>query len=348
MKLFRKSVVIVALAVIMSFMVQTNVNAGQKNTTESLVWEKKYNVVCADEYYQYKLSLQKLGRVNFAVNVDSQNSGSAPHIEVYNSSGERVWAKWLYEGQDNYSVDLLAGEYMVRVDNNGVLAILKASFVPSFAASGESVNEFYMNKNNQLETATAYSIGQSVKAHFAENDDTDIYKVKVSKSGYLNMSFYSEVASLNMTISCPDKNITYKEYDIPLGTSSYKYFAPEGTYYITFTKDGYNGAYTFSSKFSGVTVSNVKSVKNLKGKVAKVTWVKKSDVDGYEVQVATNKKFTKNRKSITLSGSSANNYTFKKLKKGKTYYARVRTYVIANGKKYYSDWSLAKKVKIKK
>ena len=38
----------------------------------------------------------------------------------------------------------------------------------------------------------------------------------------------------------------------------------------------------------------------------------------------------------------------KKLKKGKKYYFRIRTFVENNGKKYYSDWSKKKVVKIKK
>ena len=41
-------------------------------------------------------------------------------------------------------------------------------------------------------------------------------------------------------------------------------------------------------------------------------------------------------------------HTFTKLKKGKNYYARVRTYKLVNGAKYHSDWSTAKKFKVKK
>ncbi len=36
------------------------------------------------------------------------------------------------------------------------------------------------------------------------------------------------------------------------------------------------------------------------------------------------------------------------LKKGKTYYVRVRAYQKADGRKYYGNWSKVKKVKIKK
>ena len=36
------------------------------------------------------------------------------------------------------------------------------------------------------------------------------------------------------------------------------------------------------------------------------------------------------------------------LKKGKTYYFRVRAYKKENGKKYYGSWSNVKKITIKK
>ena len=109
----------------------------------------------------------------------------------------------------------------------------------------------------------------------------------------------------------------------------------------------YTGTYTFSTELSGITVTKVKSAKNLKGRKSKITWVKKSDVDGYQVQVAQNKKFTNGKKTKTITNKNTKSYTFTKLKK-KTYYARVRTYKLVDGKKIYSDWSAPKKFKVKK
>ena len=40
--------------------------------------------------------------------------------------------------------------------------------------------------------------------------------------------------------------------------------------------------------------------------------------------------------------------TVTKLKKKKTYYAKVRAYKMVNGKTYYSKWSTVKKVKVRK
>ena len=54
----------------------------------------------------------------------------------------------------------------------------------------------------------------------------------------------------------------------------------------------------------------------------------------------------KNVKTITKNNTTS--YTIKNLKKGKTYYVKVRSYKTVNGKKYYSNYSTVKTVKIKK
>ncbi|MBQ8980604.1 MAG: fibronectin type III domain-containing protein, partial [Eubacterium sp.] len=78
-------------------------------------------------------------------------------------------------------------------------------------------------------------------------------------------------------------------------------------------------------------------------------WKKKTtNVNGYQVQCATNKKFTKNKKSVNITKNATTKTTIKKLKGGKKYYIRIRTYKKINGKKYYGPWSKAKTVTTKK
>lgn len=78
-----------------------------------------------------------------------------------------------------------------------------------------------------------------------------------------------------------------------------------------------------------------------------ITWKKMKGVNGYQVICGTNKKCTKGKKTVNVS-ASAKSATIKKLKKGKTYYFKVRAYKKYNGEKFYGAWSKAKKVKIKK
>ena len=100
-----------------------------------------------------------------------------------------------------------------------------------------------------------------------------------------------------------------------------------------------------------VNVAKPKSAKFKKVKSAKnaisVEWKKVSGVKGYQVQVATDKKFKKNKKTVNIKKQKTTKTTIKKLKAKKKYYVRVRTYKIVNGKKVYSSWSKVKSVKTK-
>ena len=89
-----------------------------------------------------------------------------------------------------------------------------------------------------------------------------------------------------------------------------------------------------------------KKVKPAK-KAVSVEWKKVSGVKGYQVQVATDKKFKKNKKTATVKKQKTTKVTIKKLKAKKKYYVRIRTYKTVNGKKIYSSWSKVKKVKTK-
>ena len=66
---------------------------------------------------------------------------------------------------------------------------------------------------------------------------------------------------------------------------------------------------------------------------------------GYQIRYATNKKF-KNAKSITIKKKRKSSITSKKWKaKKKTYYVKVRAYMITKtGKKIYSKYSKVKKL----
>ena len=97
----------------------------------------------------------------------------------------------------------------------------------------------------------------------------------------------------------------------------------------------------------GLAVPSITSAKNVKSKKIKIKFGAVSGADGYELQYALNKKFTKSKKTKKL-GAQATSCTLKKLKKGKTFFIRIRCYSNEGGDKNYSPWSSIKKVKIKK
>lgn len=94
--------------------------------------------------------------------------------------------------------------------------------------------------------------------------------------------------------------------------------------------------------------SVIKRLKNKKKKKLYVQWKWQVEADGYQVQYALNKKFTKKVKTKNINSFLKESTTIKKLKKKKKYYVRVRAYKKFNGKKVYGAWSNVKKVKIKK
>ena len=72
---------------------------------------------------------------------------------------------------------------------------------------------------------------------------------------------------------------------------------------------------------------------------------KRAEVSGYQIVCATDEKFTENVVKTTVSGKSLSK-TVTGLKKGKTYYVKVRAYKTVNGKKIYGQYSSVKTQKV--
>lgn len=91
------------------------------------------------------------------------------------------------------------------------------------------------------------------------------------------------------------------------------------------------------------------SVKALKGRKLSVKWKKDARATGYQVQYSTDRKFKKGVKTVTIKKKGTASKTISKLKKGKAYYVRVRSYKsIKDGgksKPLYGAWSKAVKSK---
>lgn len=88
----------------------------------------------------------------------------------------------------------------------------------------------------------------------------------------------------------------------------------------------------------------IKSVKNLAKKSVLVKWSKVEGISGYQVQYSLKKNFKGAKAKIT----KATKLKIKKLKKKKSYYVRVRAYKMVDGKKVFGNWSVVKRVKIRK
>ena len=100
-------------------------------------------------------------------------------------------------------------------------------------------------------------------------------------------------------------------------------------------------------KILRLTAPTKLKIANQKGRKLSVTWKKQKKISGYQIQYSTGKTFAKGTKMTNIVKSS-DKAVIKKLKKGKTYYVRMRSYQKSGSKKTYSAWSSYTKVKIKK
>ena len=133
-------------------------------------------------------------------------------------------------------------------------------------------------------------------------------------------------------------------------TASYQNNENVGVATLTITGEGsYSGtiAKTFRIDPKGTSITRLAKAK----KAVTVKWTKQaakmsaSRVTGYQIQLAMNSKFTKGKKTVTVTGYSKVSKKVTKLKGKKKYYVRVRTFKTVSGVKYYSPWSKVKTVK---
>lgn len=126
--------------------------------------------------------------------------------------------------------------------------------------------------------------------------------------------------------------------------------AKDKTY--TYSVRAYNGSllsgYAPEKTIHRLTAVKISSLKNVKRKKMVVRWAKNTKATGYQVQYSTDSKFQKDVKTTDIGKAKTSSLTVSKLTKKKTYYVRIRTYKKLNSACYYSNWSKASKVSIKK
>ena len=145
-------------------------------------------------------------------------------------------------------------------------------------------------------------------------------KIYNSKGKVLNAKYYSVKYLNNVKVGKATATITFK-----------------GKYSGTIKK-------TFTIKPAKTTITGT----SRKSDSVTLTWKKqKKEASGYQIQYATDRKFTKNAKTVVSKGTKKSSKKISGLSKKTTYYFRIRTYKTVNGKKYYSGWSKIETVKTK-
>ena len=205
-------------------------------------------------------------------------------------------------------------DYTVSYSNNTKVGTATVKITGKGNYTG-SVSKTYSIKND-FKKATVSGI--STKA-FTGKNITQSITVKYNGKTLKNGTDYTVSYSSN-------KNI---------GTATVK-IAGKGSYTGTITK-------TFKINPAKQEIQKLTA----KSKAFFVDWAQKGSATGYEIQYATNSKFT-SAKKVTITNNKADKTTVSKLSGKKKYYVRVRSYTTVKGTKYYGAWSSVKNVTTKK
>lgn len=178
------------------------------------------------------------------------------------------------------------------------------------------------------------------------HEDTDIpcvSKVKLSKKSF---TYNGKTQKPSVTVVDSKGNIVSAEnYNVSYSNSGSK---KVGTYgiYISFIGSKYSGSVSYTYQITPKSTS-ISSLKGAKKKINVKYKKQTSQTNGYQIQVATDKAFKKNKKTVTVNKNKITSASVASLKAKKKYFVRVRTYKTVNGKKVYSAWSKVKTVKTK-
>ena len=205
-------------------------------------------------------------------------------------------------------------DYTVSYSNNTKVGTAKVTITGKGNYTG-SVSKTFSIKNN-FKKATVSGI--STKAFTGKNITQSItvkYNGKTLKNG-------------------TDYTVSYSN-NKKIGTATVK-IAGKGSYTGTITK-------TFKINPAKQEIQKLTA----KSKAFFVDWAQKGSATGYEIQYATNSKFTRAKK-VTITNNKTDKTTISKLSGKKKYYVRVRSYTTVKGTKYYGAWSASKSVTTKK
>ena len=181
------------------------------------------------------------------------------------------------------------------------------------------------------------------------------YTGSVSKTFSIKNNFKKATVSGISTKAFTGKNITqsitvkYNGKTLKNGTDytvSYSNNKKVGKATVKITGKGkYGGVITKTFKINPAKQEIQKLT--AKSKAFFVDWAQKGSATGYEIQYATNSKFT-SAKKVTITNKKTDKTTISKLSGKKKYYVRVRSYTTVKGTKYYGAWSASKSVTTKK
>ena len=347
-----------------------NVKAACKITVPQLIdwieFDEDEIELKAGQTYQLKPYISPSDATNKKLKYTSSDTKvaevSASGLVTAKSEGEAKIRAAATDGSDEYAVCYVTVTGKAKVTGitldrtsaevkRGEKLTLNATVSPSYASNKKVV---WKSANTKIATVDANG---SVTAKAPGR--TKITVTSVENSSYQASCTvtvpYKITYKLNKGKNNASNPSTYYGKKVTLKNPSRKGYAFAGWYTdakfkkkITSISSSAKSDYILYAKWTKVKVAkaSLTSAKNSKSKQILLKYKKVSGAKGYEISYSTDKKF---KKAVTKKNTAKTSYTISKLKKGKTYYVRIRAYKIdSTGKKVYGKYSSVKKVKISK
>ena len=347
-----------------------NVKAACKITVPQLIdwieFDEDEIELKAGETYQLKPYISPSDATNKKLKYTSSDTKvaevSASGLVTAKSEGEAKIRAAATDGSDEYAVCYVTVTGKAKVTGitldrtsaevkRGEKLTLNVTVSPSYASNKKVV---WKSANTKIATVDANG---SVTAKAPG-------RTKITVTSSENSSYqasctvtvpYKITYKLNKGKNNASNPSTYYGKKVTLKNPSRKGYAFAGWYTdakfkkkITSISSSAKSDYVLYAKWTKVKVAkaSLTSAKNSKSKQILLKYKKVSGAKGYEISYSTDKKF---KKAVTKKNTAKTSYTISKLKKGKTYYVRIRAYKIdSTGKKVYGKYSSVKKVKISK
>ena len=233
-------------------------------------------------------------------------------------------------------------EYSVNANMSGAVSKhLTANKPDTLTVSGLAGDKVYyvrVRSYTNVNGKVYYGAWSDIKSIKTANNDI----TKATVSGISTKAFTGKAITQNVTVKVGStvlKNGT--DY-----TVSYSNNKKVGKATVKITGKGkYGGVITKTFKINPAKQEIQKLT--AKSKAFFIDWAQKGSATGYEIQYATNSKFT-GAKKVTITNNKTDKTTVSKLSANKKYYVRVRSYTTVGGTKYYGAWSAVKNVTTKK
>ncbi len=288
-------------------------------------------------------------------------------VEIRNASDNGVLTNGTEHGYGggnggSFVVDrfVRGGKYSLRISVSDLKKVDTSSISFNFSPSGESFAETETSNNDSEATPSEITslTGNLWLGVLAMYDNDDWYRFKLPQASTVTYKLMKKTNDMILNFQLMKADGTSIAESGKIG-EAHSVTLPAGEYLLHVYGGPYaysrRGEYNFFIKANTINEAAKTLIrKTPKVKVAKkgkltISWGKVQDVDGYQIQISTKKKFSGSKTINTAASENKKAVTLKKAWRGKKVYVRVRTYrTDMNKNKVYSGWSKVKTVTSKK